>query len=212
MSQTAYLDIDHIAESQNQKEVTANAAFDRLSGALAGISTQDLAGLSGNVTVTEAVALETLVLYCTGALAAAVNLIIPAKAKLYVLIHSGTGFDVTLKTASGAGVTLSPTEAQFLYCNGTNVLGIDAAGSFGGQATEKTRVLLDGAGDLTTVAIGANITVNTDALYVHGVRMRRGSDYSVTESVPASGNYDTLTPLINDIFPVGTDNLELEYY
>ncbi|MEO5376017.1 MAG: hypothetical protein H7840_17470, partial [Alphaproteobacteria bacterium] len=61
---TPNLLIDHIVASQYQKEVTANAAFDALDGALAGLLEVSLS--SGDVTLTAAQALSAMVIRTTG--------------------------------------------------------------------------------------------------------------------------------------------------
>lgn len=216
MSTTTYLSITHILENQDQKEVTANEAFDILDGAIAGILTEDLAGDSGDITLDSATAKKSLLIKCTGALSASVNLIVPSINHGWFFWHAGTDFDVTLKTSGGTGVTLSPGEAQIVYCDATNVIGISTAGSVGSGSTslvEKTVEFLTGSGGTSNVSLATNVDQNTVEVYVDGIRLRRGSgrDYQVTESVPASGNYDQLTPEYSDAFPTGA-NLEVLYY
>lgn len=211
-TQTTNLNINHVEENQNQKTVTINEAFDIFDGAIAGLYTEDLAGDSGDITPDADALKRTLVIKTTGAMSGAVNLIVPDDNHAYWVVHNATGFDLTVKTAAGTGVTISPTEAQLMYADGTNVIAIDATGSGGAtQATEKTKATLTGAGGTTDVAIGANVDPNTVDTYVNGILMDRGVDYTVTESVPASGNYDTLTPGVSDIFPNG-DKILCFYY
>lgn len=213
-TQTTNLDINHVQEGQNQKEVTANEAFDILDGALAGLVSVDLAGESGDVTPDADSLIRTMVIKTSGAMSGAVNLIVPDNRKVYMVLNNATGYDVTVKTAAGTGITLSSTEARFLYCDGTNVVAISALGSTGAaQATEKTPEYLTGTGGTSAVSLAANVDPNTVEVYADGVRLRRGSgrDYQVTESVPASGNFDELTPEYSDAFPTGS-NLEVLYY
>jgi hypothetical protein len=213
VSQTTNLSVTHIEESQDQKEVTANEAFDIFDGAIAGLTSVDLAGKSGNVTPDSDTMIRTLVIMCSGALSGAVNLIIPNSNHTYVLWHNGTGFDVTLKTATGSGVALSPGEAQFLYCNGTNVIGIATAGSGSAEATPKTRVMKTGLGGTNVLSIGVNVDPGSVEVFINGLRAEDISDYDyqVTESVPASGNYNQLTPLYSDAFPLG-DRITILFY
>lgn len=211
MSVTTNLDIDHIQESQNQKEVTANAAFDRLDGALAGLTAVDLASESGDYTLTEATALDNMYLRVSGALSAAVNLIVPDNNKWYYVEHGGTGFNVTVKTAAGTGIEITPGNGQFVYSDGTNVVGLSASGASGAaEATAKTKATATGAGGTTVVAIGANVDPNSVEVVVDRLWLERGYDYTVTESVPASGDYDQLTPAFSDVFP--TDSRVVIYY
>lgn len=211
---TTNLEINHIQEGQNQKEVTANEAFDILDGALAGLVLVDLAGQSGDVTPDSDSLIRAMVVKTSGAMSGAVNLIVPDNRKVYMVLNNASGFDVTVKTAAGTGITLSSTEARFLYCDGTNVVAISSLGSTGAsQATEKTVEFLTGTGGTSVVSLATNVDPNTVEVYADGTRLRRGSgrDYQVTESVPASGNYDQLTPEYADAFPTGA-NLEVLYY
>ena len=120
-STTSNLGIDHIATNQYQKEVTANTAFDLLDGAIAG--KLDVALANGDVTLATSQALGTMVLRAYGAMTAACAVIVPINSKLYAVLHDGNGgFNVTVKTASGTGVTLAQGERALVYCDGTNVV------------------------------------------------------------------------------------------
>lgn len=211
MSVTTNLGFDHIPESSDQKEVIANAGFDALDGALAGLTAVDLAGQSGDVTIVEATALANMYLRISGALSAAVNLIVPDNNKWYYVEHGGTDFDVTVKTSAGTGITISPGNGQFVYADGTNVVGLSASGASGSaEATAKTKATATGAGGSTVVSIGANVDPNSVEVVVDRLWLERGYDYTVTESVGSSGNFDQLTPQFSDIFP--TDSRIVIYY
>lgn len=106
--------------------------------AIAGVTTIDLSGLSGNYTLT---ALDgapdqsrSAVLQCNGPASAAINLIIPTQTKLYV-VRNDSGQSLTVKTtAQTGGVQLDDGEATLVFCNGTDaVLGLEtaAAGTLG---------------------------------------------------------------------------------
>ena len=92
--------------------------------AIAGVTTVDLTGLSGNYTLT---ALDgapdqsrSAVIKCTGTASAAVNLIIPTQTKLYV-VRNDSGFLLTVKTsAQVGGVELEDGEATLVFCDGAN--------------------------------------------------------------------------------------------
>jgi hypothetical protein len=123
MTTTSNLGIEHIVASQYQKEVTANAAFDALDGALAGKLDVALSGT--DVTLTAAQALVVMVLRATGTLSAACAIVVPTNKKLYAVMHDASGgFNVTVKTASGTGAALAPGERAVVYCDGTNVVEI----------------------------------------------------------------------------------------
>ena len=213
MSTTTNLLIDHIQESQTEKEVTANEAFDILDGALAGNTSVDLAGLSGDVTPDADGMKRAAVVKLSGALAAAVNLIVPTLNKIYWVIHGGTGYDVTVKPYGGSGVTITPGNAQIVYCDSSNCLAISGTGAGGAtQATAKTNVLTDGLGGTTVIPIGANADPASVEVFVSGMRMRLTLEYTVTESSPGSGNYDQITPAYSDAIPAAEDVVDLYYY
>lgn len=106
--------------------------------AIAGVTTVDLTGLTGNYTLT---ALDgapdqsrSAVIKCTGIATGAINLIIPTQTKLYV-VRNDCGQQLTVKTsAQVGGVVLDNGEATLVFCDGTNaILGLEtaAAGTLG---------------------------------------------------------------------------------
>jgi len=213
MSTTTNLLIDHIEESQTQKEVTANEAFDILDGALAGNTSVDLTGLSGDVTPDADGMKRAAVVKLSGALTGAVNLIVPALNKIYWVIHGGSDYDVTVKPSGGSGVTIAEGNAQIVYCDSSNCLAISGTGAGGAtQATAKTNVILDGVGGTTDIAIGANVTPTSVEVYVSGARLRLTLEYAITESSPGSGDYDQITPAYSDAIPAGDDIIDVYYY
>jgi len=118
---TPNLGIEHIVAAQYQKEVTANAAFDALDGAIAGLLEVSLS--SGDITLTATQALTALVIRTTGTMAGAAVITVPANRKLYVVLHDAAGsFDVTVKTASGSGAAVPAGERAVVYCDGTDVV------------------------------------------------------------------------------------------
>lgn len=118
---TPNLGLAHIAASQNQKEVTANAAFDALDEALCGTLAVPMP--DADVTLTPAQALAALAIVATGALTAERNIIVPTNCKLYLLVNKTTGgFSVALKTATGTGFAVAAADGyRGMYCDGTNV-------------------------------------------------------------------------------------------
>ncbi len=125
------LAITHISASQNQKEVTANTAFDELDKALT--DRISIAMTDANYVLSTAEggeALGHLVYVFTGALTADRNIVVPANTKLYVVSNQTTGgHNITVKTAAGTGIAVTNSDFQFLYCDGTNVISIHAGGS-----------------------------------------------------------------------------------
>lgn len=67
------------------------------------------------------------ILLPTGVLVANRNIIVPAVSKFYLVYNATSGaYTVTVKTPSGSGVTVTQSTAQWVWCNGTDVLAVDA--------------------------------------------------------------------------------------
>ena len=63
------------------------------------------------------------VLFISGPLTVARNVVCPTTPKLYILENATTGgFAVTLKTAAGTGISVANGEAALLRCDGVNVI------------------------------------------------------------------------------------------
>jgi hypothetical protein len=133
VSATPNLAIEHILQSQAQKEVTANEAFDALDQALAGLLQVDVSA-GGTITVDPAAALSCKMLRLTGTLAADAEVVVPNNRKPY-LVHNATagGFAVTVKTAAGAGIAVDSGlhDTAIVYCDGTDVVVISIGNSDG---------------------------------------------------------------------------------
>lgn len=212
MSVTDNLAITYIQQSQNQKEVTMNEAVRVLDGALAGNFLIDLNGLSGDVEPNSESLRSSAVLKITGALANPVNLIVPDQNHIWHVRHLGTDYDIVVKTSAGSGVTLSPTQAQLVYCDSTDVVAISTLGSAGAvYPIPKTKARFTGLGGSSDLSIGTNVDPTSVELYVQGILLDQDVEYEITESSPGSGNYDTIHPLISDIMPAG-DSLVFRYY
>jgi hypothetical protein len=125
---TPNLAIAHILQSQAQKEVTANAAFDALDQATAGLLEVDLSA-GGTIPADPGAARKCKMLRLTGTLAADAEVIVPDNRKPY-FVHNATagGFAVTVRTSAGVGVAVSatPDNTAVVYCDGTDVLAIGA--------------------------------------------------------------------------------------
>lgn len=149
MTQSPNLLIDHIAASQAQKEVTANAAFDALDKALCQLTIIALS--DADLTLTDAQMLGNMALKFTGALTAARTITVPAHAKL-LFVENGTsgGYFVSVKTPSGAAITFATGERKLLYCDGaelrvvaesTTSASYDIGGSFVGKPSASAVIL-----------------------------------------------------------------------
>lgn len=109
-----------------------------------------------------------LALRMTGALSAARNVVCPAVPKMFFFTNATTGgFALTLKTATGTGVTVSAGASAVLLCDGTNV--IDAVTFFASAIAFASSITVSGA---TTLA--NDLTVDTNVLKVDSVANRVG--------------------------------------
>jgi hypothetical protein len=127
------LAIPHILQSQAQKEVTANEAFDRLDEALNDRATIDVS--AGNSAVSAEDFRRNVLLVLTGTPAAPLDLTVPASKRLFI-VENASGQDVTVTTGAGAQVILTGGQRRLLYGDGTNVVAVapDFASTGGGAA------------------------------------------------------------------------------
>lgn len=117
MTTTPNLQIDHIAASQAQKEVTANTAFDALDKALSQFT--EIALSDEDTALTDEQALGSMALSFTGTLTAGHTITIPAYAKL-LLAENNTdgGFLLSLQTPSGTVRTLGNGQRKLFIVMG----------------------------------------------------------------------------------------------
>ena len=144
---TPNLAIPHILQSQAQKEVTANQALDALDEALNDRVTIDVS--AGDTTVAAEDFHRNVLLVLTGTPAAALDLIVPASKRLFV-VQNGCGRDVAVTTGAGAVVVLTDGQRRLLYGDGTDVVaiapdfasvGADSGGGGGGLPAFKGALL-----------------------------------------------------------------------
>lgn len=185
---TPNLGISHIAASQNQKEVTANAAFDDLDTALTDY--QAIAIAAADVTPSATVVLE-MFLDLTGTQTLNLSLILPSVKRLYVIRHSASGGNwVTIKTAAGGSprtVLIEKGDLVVVYCDGTNFDKVSVAGK-PAQATtvDVTLTGLHGEQLVTCDATAAAYTITLpDATKANGAT----KEFVKTD---AGGNVPTL--------------------
>lgn len=130
---TPNLQITHISASQDQKEVTANEAFDDLDKA---INSSDTVTINGDdaLTTTEARENAVIILQAGSALAAGFNLDFPDNNKRRLVIANTTGQTCTVRGSSpdSADQTVSITDGnvQEVYFDGTDVHPIGAAATW----------------------------------------------------------------------------------
>lgn len=128
---TPNLGIAHIATNQSQKEATANTAFDNFDLAMTDHVSIDVGG-SADVTPTAALITLGFSFILTGAITAAIALIVPAKKKFFRFNHNAVhpsigDYPITVKVAGQTGVKLQPGEKKLLYCDGVDVVDCNTA-------------------------------------------------------------------------------------
>lgn len=142
---TPNLAIPHIAAAQNNKEVTANSAFDLFDDSVNGAASFAMA--DADVTLTAVQLASGGVLTFTGANTADRHVNLPASiGRLFIAKNGTTGVHnvvVQVTGAPGTTVTLAPgSSATLLYSDGTNVIAIAAAGSGSGSLATPTVIAL----------------------------------------------------------------------
>ncbi len=110
----------YISADQRSKYATHNSALDILDDAIAGMLSKSVAG-SSNVTLTDAES-QHMIMDLTGILTGSINVIVPTRPKMWLVINSTTGaYTLTVKTSAGTGIAVDQGEQVFLYCDGVNV-------------------------------------------------------------------------------------------
>lgn len=108
---------------------------------------------SSDVTETSAQA-QNVIQQFTGLLTGNINVIVPATVQLYYVFNNTSGaFTLTVKTASGTGITVDQGSHTILYCDGTDIVNAFTS-SFGGAlsiaAGSATSPNLNFVGSVTT--------------------------------------------------------------
>ena len=134
---TPNLNITHIAAAQNQKEVTANAAFDALDKALTAVLTVDFTG--GDVTLTDTQFREHIAFQATN-LSTARSLTVPAIQRLFV-VDNAAGSDTLTVIRGSTGFALAAGESGVFYTDGST----DGLVRLGGSSSASTTVELAGS-------------------------------------------------------------------
>lgn len=131
------------------------------------------------------------VINLTGAMTAGRNVIVPTANKVYLVKNSTTGgFAVTVKTAAGSGVAIANGTAQWVYCDGTNVVQ-GLSGTLASQAA-------------AAVAITGGTITGLTSLGASGVALTSGTVTGLTSLTLASG---AATPATNDAAALGSSTL-----
>ena len=198
--------------------------------AITGVGAITVSGSSNyTLTVTNGASDEArnAVLNIAGTLTAAINVICPTVAKTYIVKNGTTGgFAITLKTASGTGISVPNGETTFLYCDGTNVVRSISAisGIPGSFTTLSASSTVSGVGFSnylasppaiggTAAAAGAFTTLSASGT-VSGVGFSNylASPPAIGGTAAAAGTFTTLTATADSTFtstgavqvPVGT--------
>ena len=117
---TPNLAISHIQASQDQKEVTANAAFDALDLAMTESGLLDVSA-GGVITVPSAQARGLVRLVLTGAPGAGVTVAFPAVKRLLLLRNDADAMAVITRAGGAGETTVEPGDQRILYLSGGGV-------------------------------------------------------------------------------------------
>ena len=117
MSGTTNLGITYIQASQNQKEVTANAAFDALDKALTETFDANLA--SASVTLTDAQYRQALAVRAQNATVAGRTVTLPARERLTVLVMDSSCTQEVGFVRGSTTLTLAPGQAVLARTDGS---------------------------------------------------------------------------------------------
>lgn len=154
MSTTPNLLLSHIAASQNQKEVTANADYDGLDTALCSYTSIAMTDADYTfATGAGSLGLSNMVFIFTGALTANRNVILPPNAKPYIVVNATTGgHSLTFKLGTASHtVVISDSVHHLLHSDGVNsVYNID------GSSTADIPVRTDGIGTFVSGTYSAS--------------------------------------------------------
>lgn len=139
MATSPNLEITHIEQSQSQKEVTANEAFNVLDAALSQITitltsgspaTQTTYALSETTTPQE---WQYGILNFTGSPGLNKDILFPLNKKFYI-VYNGTNVTLRLTVAGSptpTGVTVDAGDTTIVRCDGTNIVEVSAGGGGG---------------------------------------------------------------------------------
>jgi len=104
-------------------------------------------------------------LVLSGALTSGRNVICPTASKLYIVKNSTTGgFAITVKTASGTGISVPNGSSTALYCDGTNV--IDASNYLSALTLGAALPVASGGSGVTSSTGTGSLVLNTSPTLV----------------------------------------------
>lgn len=148
--------------------------------AVNGVASVNVAG-NASTTLTQAQAGMAAVVL-TGAVTANKSVIFPAAAGNWIVANSTTGdFTITLKTASGTGVTITRGRIALIWCDGTNIIY---------QQTDFIDTGLLGTPTAPTAASGSNTAQIANTAFVQAALALLGSG---TQNAQALTDFNTAT-------------------
>lgn len=234
MSTTPNLLISHIAAAQNQKEVTANTAFDDFDEALC--ANVSLAMTDANYTVVQATALQNMVLVFTGTLTADRTVTLPANKKPWIVSNQTTGgFSLTFKVGTATNtVVLTGSGYTLIYCDGTNsvynisdsggpkfngIKPVNITGHSAAIAATTLYAVPSGQGGIYRISWAAKVTTVSDTSSILGgtngfqIKYTDADDSVVvtTPSGPTSASNLTNTQLSGEVIVNAKAGTNLQY-
>lgn len=123
MTTTSNLGITHITATQNQKEVTMNAALDAFDSALGTVLERSLNSVSTGVTMPASTCQNAGIEFTGSALTAIVTVVFPTNQRQYV-INNSTAQDIQLQTSTrtnSTGCYITSRSFVIVQHNGTNL-------------------------------------------------------------------------------------------
>lgn len=182
-----------------------SAVAQLLEDAIAGVATITVASTDVTLTVANGAndQARMAVLRLTGAPGAPRNVIVPKLSKPYIVIND-TGQTITVKTADGTGVAVPNGARQYIYCDGTNVIPVEASAVGGAVSTAENALKLGGVeankyarldafnqhtkGFATSfVALTDDSTINVDCTASNRFRVVLGGNRALALNNPADG-------------------------
>lgn len=161
MSETTNLGVPYITAGQNQKEVTANAAFDRLDKALTETLEANLT--SGNVTVTDTQYREALQIRAINATVSGRTVTLPARERITILRNDPANTQSVAFVRGSTTLTLAVGETLLARTDGTAnglvalLRGTGAGGGAGSVTVQDEGSGVAGAPHSTLNFVGAGV-------------------------------------------------------
>jgi hypothetical protein len=162
---------------------TTNKNFNLLEQAISGVLPLTL---TGDYTLTSLDGIpdeaRNAVINCSGLLGAPANVVAPSVEKTYIITNN-TGANVTIKTATGNGVTVLNTTSALVYCDGTDFYNaVSISNVIGNQTISGNEVILGG------VTAGGNLVVTSNVTSLNG-NLTFTSNTSVITAATNTGAY-----------------------